>query len=235
MTQRTPDIVVKHPPHGLDAIKNQAGYWVIGSPISVDDPEIGLPQGWWTAMLQRRAPCGPDRGCFHGLYRSPHRMHPCSGRNVDARQRRNLLLPVGPSNGWFYDDKFTGPRIAFEFKAANAGIAGHAGKANRERLKLGMRFRSGDACRGGSDSRRVSGQFASGEEAQGLPGKIAKEQAKKDLIIRPIDPFLDDRAGLQVHERHAMRCRILEAVEPGGPVQAGLVQIGLAGGLYDDG
>src|SRR5882757_4507048 len=98
-----------------------------------------------------------------------------------------------------------------------------------------MRLRSGDACRGGSDARWVCGQFTSGEEAQGLPGEIAKEQAKKDLIIRPIDPFLDDRAGLQFHERHAMRRRIFEAVETSGTVQAGLVQIGLADRLYDDG
>jgi hypothetical protein len=31
-----------------------------------------------------------------------------------------------------------------------------------------------------------------------------------------------------------MRYRILEAVKPGGTIQAGLVQIGLARGLYDD-
>src|SRR4051794_27403023 len=122
MSQRTPDVMVKHAPHGLDGIKDQARNRVVGPPISVDDPEVGLPQGWRTAMLQRRAPCGPGRGCFDGLDRSSHRMHPCCGRNVDARQRRNLLLPVGPSNGWLYDDKFAGPRITFELKAANAGI-----------------------------------------------------------------------------------------------------------------
>src|SRR5882757_2231884 len=136
MSQRAPDAMVKHAPHRLDAIKNQTGNWIVGSPVSVDDPEIGLPQRWWTAMLERRAPCGPDRGHFDRLDRSSHRMHPCSSRNVNARQRRNLLLPVGPSNGWLYDDKFAGPRIAFEFKAADAGVAGYGGKADRESLKL---------------------------------------------------------------------------------------------------
>src|SRR5882757_8789925 len=57
------DVMVNHAPQGLDAIKNQAWNRVVGSPISVDDPEVGFPQRWRAAMLERSAPRGPDRGC----------------------------------------------------------------------------------------------------------------------------------------------------------------------------
>src|SRR5260370_16425342 len=55
------DLMVNDAPQGLDAIKNQTWNRVVGSPISVDDPELSLPQRFRAAVLQRRAPPGPDR------------------------------------------------------------------------------------------------------------------------------------------------------------------------------
>src|SRR5438552_2498024 len=96
-------------------------------------------------------------------------------RNIDPRQRRDLLLPVGAADRGLYDDETTGAGVPFVFDASESRIV----DAFQERCRDGLDRRAGLARRhaegGAPGAAWGARQLAAGERADARAAAAAIE------------------------------------------------------------